>query len=134
MRNYLARLGWSHGDDELFTDAQALDWFDLEGDRQVARAARHEEAGKRRGLAHRRGWRTPSIVPRSRLICPDRRSTPFAGAERRAAAAMYCLKDRARSLPDLIEKAQFVLAERPISRMRNPPRRSMMYPVVYCQN
>jgi glutamyl-tRNA synthetase len=27
---------------------------------------------------------------------------------------MYCLKDRARSLPDLIEKAQFVLAERPI--------------------
>ena len=23
MRNYLARLGWSHGDDELFTDAQA---------------------------------------------------------------------------------------------------------------
>jgi glutamyl-tRNA synthetase len=31
MRNYLARLGWSHGDDELFTDAQALDWFDLKG-------------------------------------------------------------------------------------------------------
>ena len=23
MRNYLARLGWSHGDDEFFTDAQA---------------------------------------------------------------------------------------------------------------
>ena len=31
MRNYLARLGWSHGDDEFFTDAQALDWFDLGG-------------------------------------------------------------------------------------------------------
>ncbi|WP_298256194.1 glutamate--tRNA ligase [uncultured Litoreibacter sp.] len=31
MRNYLARLGWSHGDDEVFTTAQALDWFDFDG-------------------------------------------------------------------------------------------------------
>ena len=29
MRNYLARLGWSHGNDEFFTTAQAIDWFDL---------------------------------------------------------------------------------------------------------
>ncbi len=29
--NYLARLGWSHGDDELFTRAQAIEWFNLEG-------------------------------------------------------------------------------------------------------
>lgn len=31
LRNYLARLGWSHGDDEVFTDAQARDWFDFNG-------------------------------------------------------------------------------------------------------
>lgn len=29
MRNYLARLGWGHGDDELFSDEQAVDWFDV---------------------------------------------------------------------------------------------------------
>lgn len=29
MRNYLARLGWSHGDDEIFTDAQMIEWFDI---------------------------------------------------------------------------------------------------------
>jgi glutamyl-tRNA synthetase len=29
MRNYLARLGWGHGDDELFTDDQAIAWFDV---------------------------------------------------------------------------------------------------------
>jgi glutamyl-tRNA synthetase len=29
MRNYLARLGWSHGNDEIFTDAQAMAWFDI---------------------------------------------------------------------------------------------------------
>ncbi|MDO8289291.1 MAG: glutamate--tRNA ligase [Parvibaculum sp.] len=30
MRNYLARLGWSHGDDEIFSTEQAVQWFDLE--------------------------------------------------------------------------------------------------------
>ena len=30
MRNYLARLGWSHGDDEIFSDAQAIEWFTLD--------------------------------------------------------------------------------------------------------
>jgi glutamyl-tRNA synthetase len=29
MRNYLARLGWGHGDDELFSDEQARAWFDI---------------------------------------------------------------------------------------------------------
>jgi len=29
MRNYLARLGWGHGDDEIFADAQAIEWFDI---------------------------------------------------------------------------------------------------------
>ena len=30
MVNYLARLGWSHGDDEIFSRAQFLDWFNLD--------------------------------------------------------------------------------------------------------
>jgi glutamyl-tRNA synthetase len=30
MVNYLARLGWSHGDDEIFTRAQFLEWFNLD--------------------------------------------------------------------------------------------------------
>ena len=31
MRNYLLRLGWSHGDDEIISDEQAKEWFDLDG-------------------------------------------------------------------------------------------------------
>ena len=31
MRNYLARLGWSHGDDEIFSTEQMIEWFDLGG-------------------------------------------------------------------------------------------------------
>ena len=30
MRNYLARLGWSHGDAEIFSDAEAIEWFTLD--------------------------------------------------------------------------------------------------------
>jgi glutamyl-tRNA synthetase len=30
LRNYLLRLGWSHGDDEIISTAQAIQWFDLE--------------------------------------------------------------------------------------------------------
>ena len=29
MRNYLAKLGWGHGDDEIFSDDQAISWFDI---------------------------------------------------------------------------------------------------------
>jgi len=29
VRNYLAKLGWGHGDEEIFSDAQAIEWFDL---------------------------------------------------------------------------------------------------------
>jgi len=29
MRNYLARLGWGHGEAEIFSDAQAIEWFDV---------------------------------------------------------------------------------------------------------
>lgn len=31
MRNYLLRLGWGHGDDEIISDAQAVEWFDTNG-------------------------------------------------------------------------------------------------------
>jgi glutamyl-tRNA synthetase len=29
MRNYLTRLGWGHANDEIFSDAQAIAWFDI---------------------------------------------------------------------------------------------------------
>ncbi len=31
LRNYLVRLGWSHGDDEIISTAQLIEWFDLDG-------------------------------------------------------------------------------------------------------
>jgi glutamyl-tRNA synthetase len=47
--NYLARLGWSHGDAEIFSKAQLVEWFDLA---HVHRAAAHFDPEKLRWLNH----------------------------------------------------------------------------------
>jgi glutamyl-tRNA synthetase len=49
LLNYLARLGWSHGDAEIFSKAQLVDWFDLA---HVHRAAAHFDPEKLRWLNH----------------------------------------------------------------------------------
>ncbi|CAN5769648.1 glutamate--tRNA ligase [soil metagenome] len=43
LRNYLLRLGWGHGDDEIISTAQAIDWFDLPG---VGRSAARFDTAK----------------------------------------------------------------------------------------
>jgi glutamyl-tRNA synthetase len=56
MLNYLARLGWSHGDEELFTRAQMVEWFDGShlSKSPCAMGCRQAELGQRAGdQAHR---------------------------------------------------------------------------------
>ncbi|SHH78491.1 glutamate--tRNA ligase [Marivita hallyeonensis] len=114
MRNYLARLGWSHGDDEFFTDAQAKEWFDLSGiGKSPARfdfkklenlSGQHIAAADDAALLHElKGYLAAAKLPALTDAQED-------GMGR----AMYCLKERARTFPELIEKAEFVLASRPI--------------------
>jgi glutamyl-tRNA synthetase len=43
LRNYLLRLGWGHGDDEIISTEQAIEWFDLDG---VGRAASRFDMAK----------------------------------------------------------------------------------------
>ncbi|BDW85048.1 glutamate--tRNA ligase [Roseicyclus marinus] len=114
MRNYLARLGWSHGDDELFTDAQAIEWFDLPG---IGRAPARLDMKKLENVA---GWHIARMSDDVLLSEIDdflalTGRPPLSQAQHDLmAAAMYCLKDRAKSLPDLLEKGQFALASRPL--------------------
>jgi glutamyl-tRNA synthetase len=114
MRNYLARLGWSHGDDELFTDEQARDWFDLSG---IGRSPARLDMKKLENVA---GWHIARmddadlVAEIERWLSLTGRPALSQAQKDGLLAAMYCLKDRAKSLPDLLEKAQFVLASRPI--------------------
>ncbi|MFO7921090.1 glutamate--tRNA ligase [Rhodobacteraceae bacterium W635] len=116
MRNYLARLGWSHGDDELFTDAQARDWFDLAG---IGKSPARLDFKK---LDHVSAFHIGQMSDSDLLSEIERflDATQQPGLSQvqkdRLHHAMYCLKDRARSLPQILEKAHFVLANRPLDR------------------
>ena len=115
MRNYLARLGWSHGDDEFFSDEQAKEWFDLGGiGKSPARfdfkkleniCGQHIAAADDAALLHE------LTEYRRAAGLSELTSDQHDGLSR----AMYCLKERAKTFPELIEKAHFVLASRPIS-------------------
>ena len=56
MRNYLVRLGWSHGDDEIMSTDEMIDWFDIDG---IGRGAARFDFAKLESLnAHYIGQRT----------------------------------------------------------------------------
>ncbi|MDG4647551.1 glutamate--tRNA ligase [Roseibacterium sp. SDUM158017] len=115
MRNYLARLGWSHGDDELFTDAEAREWFDLPG---IGRSPARLDMKKLENVS---GWHIARmddadlVAQIGRFLAITGQAALSQAQQDGMAAAMYCLKDRAKTLPELLEKGQFVLAERPIA-------------------
>ena len=69
MRNYLARLGWSHGNDEFFTTDQAIAWFDLTPSRQGAGAIRLRQARGAVGPAHPRRRRRGAARGDRSLSC-----------------------------------------------------------------
>ena len=114
MRNYLARLGWAHGDDELFSDEQAQAWFDLDG---VGKAPARLDFDK---LAHVNAhWlrladddRLAKAVldvhlARGRALAPD--------DETRLLRAVPFLKDRAKTTLELADQSEFVLKARPLA-------------------
>jgi glutamyl-tRNA synthetase len=114
MRNYLARLGWGHGDDELFTDAQAIEWFDI---RDVVKAPA------------RLDWMKIAHVNNHYLrIADDARLTglvlesmarqgvdPGEDAEGRLLAVIPLVKEGAKTIVDLAQLSRFALARRPLS-------------------
>jgi len=114
MRNYLARLGWSHGDDEFFTDAQAQAWFGLEG---IGRAPARFDFKKLENLCGQHVAAMPDAALLRELQAfleatgqPALRDDQQAGLR----AALPLLKDSVKTFPQLVEKANFVLAQRPI--------------------
>jgi glutamyl-tRNA synthetase len=114
MRNYLARLGWSHGDDEFFTDAQAIAWFDLDG---IKKAPARFDTKKLANLSgqHIAAMDDAALVAGIQdYLTLSGQNTLTDAKSKVLQDAMYCLKDRAKTFPEIIEKASFVLNSRPI--------------------
>ena len=106
MRNYLLRLGWSHGDDEIISTEQAIEWFDLEHIGQSA--ARFDFAKLESVNAHYiKAADNNRLVD---LVIPflEKRNIPVdAAAKARLLAGMDELKSRAKTLLQIADEGAF---------------------------
>jgi glutamyl-tRNA synthetase len=116
LRNYLLRLGWGHGDAEIISTEQAIEWFDIDA---VGRAPARFDFVK---LANLNGHyiREAADARLAELIRPRLETAlgrALDAAERaRLTAAMPGLKMRAKTLVELAENARFYVERRPIPR------------------
>lgn len=114
MRNYLARLGWSHGDDEFFTDDQAKEWFDLGG---IGKSAARFDFKKLQNLSgqHIAVAQDAALLREINEFLLKNNQPAYDGVQSDGLLrAMYCLKDRAKTFGELLEKGHFILTSRPL--------------------
>jgi glutamyl-tRNA synthetase len=114
MRNYLLRLGWSHGNDEIISMAQAIAWFDLSN---IGRSPARFDFKKLDNLnAHYMREMSDDALADS-LVSFLAHTQPArsldAAAKARLAAAMPGLKERAKTLVELAHAAEFLYEEGP---------------------
>jgi glutamyl-tRNA synthetase len=113
MRNYLAKLGWGHGDDEIFSDAQAISWFDI---RDVVSAPARLDWDKLNHLNNHyiREAEIGRLVDLLTPILESRewklKSTDRAVLER----TVPLVRDGAKTLLELADLVVFVLRTRPL--------------------
>ncbi len=115
MRNYLARLGWSHGDDDFFTDSQAQDWFDFNG---INKSAARFDFKKLQNLSGQHiAAADDAALLQEILAYLIKSGQPMLSDEKKLGLknALYCVKDRAKTLGELIDKALFILVDRPLT-------------------
>ncbi len=114
MRNYLLRLGWSHGDDEIISTSQAIEWFNLE--HVVSSPARFDFVKLDSVNAHY--MKNADDARLMRDFMPFLEAvlgfTPNAAQVALLNKAMSGLKQRAKTLKELAENAAFYVRARPL--------------------
>jgi glutamyl-tRNA synthetase len=114
MRNYLLRLGWGHGDEEVISTDQAIQWFDLA---HVGRSPSRFDFAKLANLngIYMRQADAEQIVAAAVPLFESQLGRALTALEvERLAAAMPGLKERAKTLVDLVDGALFLTAQRPL--------------------
>ncbi len=114
MRNYLLRLGWAHGDEEIISTEQAIEWFDLDN---VGRAASRFDFAKLSNLNghYLRSGDNEMLVAEITPMLEERRHEALSEGEKSMLVrAMSGLKERAKNVLELAESAYFYIARRPL--------------------
>ena len=109
LRNYLLRLGWSHGDDEIISTEQAIQWFDLP---QVGRSPSRFDFTKLDNLNGH--YIREADDARLAQDVAERLGVVDAAAIDRVRRGMPGLKARAKTLKELAENAHLYVTARPI--------------------
>ena len=114
MRNYLLRLGWSHGDDEIIPTQQAIEWFNLDS---IGKSAARMDFKKLDNLNGHYIRETADDVLAAEVTAFAGRETPprvlSMTARDRLKTAMPGLKARAKTLVELVQGAEFLFTDGP---------------------
>jgi glutamyl-tRNA synthetase len=120
MRNYLVRLGWSHGDQEIFSTEEMMATFDLP---QIGRSPARFDMAKLESLSghYMRASPDRDLMAAIEGVLPHiangaeiaSKLTPAVRAQ--LITAMPELKERAKTLVELIDAASFIWATRPLT-------------------
>jgi glutamyl-tRNA synthetase len=119
LRNYLVRLGWSHGDQEIFSTQEMIDAFDLAG---IGRSPARFDFAKLENLNghYIRQASDERLVAELERILPDLGPPRGLGPtfapdlRQKLLAAMPGLKERAKTLVELLDSASYLWAARPL--------------------
>jgi glutamyl-tRNA synthetase len=114
MRNYLLRLGWAHGNDEIIDTSQAVEWFDLDG---VGRSPSRFDMARLDNLNGHylraaANQRLAELV--GRVIESRHRLSVDAAGRSRLLRGMDGLKLRAKTLVELADAALLYVRTRPL--------------------
>lgn len=114
MRNYLARLGWSHGDDEFFSTSDAIAWFNLTGINKSPARFDFKKLDNINGKHINSSNDSELIEDINRFndVCEENNLNSFEISK--VEKALYCLKQNSKKIPDLLNKAHFFLIDRPV--------------------
>src|SRR6266511_3202086 len=124
MRNYLVRLGWSHGDQEIFTTEEMVAAFDLP---QIGRSPARFDFAKLESLNghYLRQTSDADLLAELERVLPHIAGGPELAAKltpqirQKLLAAMGGLKERAKTLVELADGARFIVADRPLALDEN---------------
>ena len=115
LRNYLLRLGWSHGDDEVISTEQAIEWFNLENIGKSAARFDFAKLENLNGLYIRNAddaYLTSLVAP---ILAKNTGQEISSNQLKLIEKAMNGLKERAKSVNSLAESSLFLIAERPLA-------------------
>lgn len=117
LRNYLARLGWAHGDDEIFSTNQMIEWFSLEALNKGASRFDFVKLSNLNGHYIREADPERLYEIMVETASEVGRNADYAGlvsSRDTVLSALPELQPRAKTVLELIDLAQFIYAARPL--------------------